>query len=255
MELKGCTAIVSGGASGLGEASATMLAESGANVAVLDVDVEKGNAMAARLGNACIYCQTDITSEQEVEAAVDRTVDTFGAVHILLNCAGVVGPSKVFSKKGPMPIDHFNSVLKINLSGTLILVKHAAERMTENQPNADGERGVVINTASVAAFEGQIGQVAYSASKAGVVGMTLPLAREFADYGIRVMTIAPGLFETPMLGDLPPAVAEALIKMVPFPKRLGRPSEYAAFVNQIIVNPALNGETVRLDHAIRMAAK
>lgn len=255
MDVEGRTAIVSGGASGLGEASARMLVENGANVAIIDIDAERGGAMAAELGKACIYCQADITAETDVRQAVALTADTFGAVHIALNCAGIVGPAKALSKKGTISFEHFSRVIQINLTGTLALVVHAADKMRANTPNADGETGVVINTASVAAFEGQIGQVAYSASKAGVVGMTLPLAREFADYGIRVVTIAPGLFETPMLAGLPPAVNEALIKMVPFPKRLGRPAEYASFVNQIITNPALNGETIRLDHAIRMAAK
>lgn len=255
MEISGATVIVSGGASGLGEASVRSLVEAGANAVILDVDVERGQALASELGTVAIFCKTDITNEDDVRQAVDRAADTFGSVQVALNCAGVIGPSKVITRKGGISIAHFNRVLQINLTGTLILTKVAAQKMMDNVPNADGEKGVVINTASIAAFEGQIGQVAYSASKAGVVGMTLPLAREFADYGIRVMTIAPGLFETPMLAGLPPEVNDALIKMVPFPKRLGRPSEYAAFVRHIITNAVLNGETVRLDQAIRMAAK
>lgn len=255
MKINGCTAIVSGGASGLGEASVRMLVEAGANVAILDVDTKRGENLSAEFGETVFFCQTDITDEEAVRLAVDRTLDSYGAVHIVLNCAGIIGPAKVLSKKGGINIEGFNRVIGINLTGSLALVKHAAEKMLSNTPNGNGEKGVVINTASIAAFEGQIGQVAYSASKAGVVGMTLPMAREFADYGIRVMSIAPGLFETPMLAGLPPAVNEALIKMVPFPKRLGRPSEYAALVNHIITNSALNGETIRLDQAIRMAAK
>jgi 3-hydroxyacyl-CoA dehydrogenase / 3-hydroxy-2-methylbutyryl-CoA dehydrogenase len=255
MEIKGCTALVTGGASGLGEASVRQLVADGANVAILDVEEDKGARVASELGSSVIFCKTDVTDDTSVKAAVDKAMEAFGGIHIALNCAGVIGPAKVLSKKGPMPIEHFNKVIQINLVGTLSVIKNAAEKMMANTPNADGERGVVINTASVAAFEGQIGQAAYSSSKAGVVGLTLPVAREFADYGIRVVTIAPGLFETPMISGVSDKVRESLIQMVPFPKRLGRPSEFAATVKHIIENPVLNGTTIRLDQAIRMSAK
>ena len=255
MQIKGCTAVITGGASGLGEASARLLVEDGARVAILDMDEKRGNQIAAELGDAAVFCKTDVTSEKDVEAAIAKTMDAFGAVHIALNCAGVAAPAKVLSPKGNIAVEHFNKVVQINLVGTLIVIKHAADKMTRNTPNADGEKGVVINTASVAAFEGQIGQAAYSASKAGVVGMTLPIAREFADLGIRVVTIAPGLFETPMMAGLSDKVRASLIQMVPFPKRLGRPEEYAATVKHIIENPVLNGATIRLDQAIRMAGR
>jgi NAD(P)-dependent dehydrogenase (short-subunit alcohol dehydrogenase family) len=255
MELKDKVAIVTGGASGLGEACARRFALEGANIGVLDMDEEKGSRLAAELGAQAIYCRTDVTSEQSVQAAVDSTVAEFGGIHLVINCAGVGTPAKVLGKNGPMALEHFNRVLEINLTGTINVIRLAAVKIVENTPNADGEKGVVINTASAAAFDGQIGQAAYSASKAGVAGMTLPIAREFAEYGIRVMTIAPGLFKTPMLESLPQKVQAALGQMVPFPKRLGKPSEFARLAEDIVKNPMLNGETIRLDGAIRMAAK
>ncbi len=255
MELKEKVAIVTGGASGLGEACARRFALQGANIGILDVDEEKGNRLAADLGAQAIYCRTDVTSEKSVQAAVDKTVEEFGGIHVVINCAGVGTAAKVLGKNGPMALEHFNRVVQINLVGTLNVIRLAAAKIVVNTPNADGEKGVVINTASAAAFDGQIGQAAYSASKAGVVGMTLPIAREFADYGIRVMTIAPGLFRTPMLESLPQKVQAALGQMVPFPKRLGKPSEFARLAADIVKNPMLNGETIRLDGAIRMAAK
>ena len=255
MELKEKVAIVTGGASGLGEACARRFALQGANIGILDVDEEKGNRLAADLGAQAIYCRTDVTGEKSVQAAVDRTVEEFGGIHVVINCAGVGTAAKVLGKNGPMALEHFNRVVQINLVGTLNVIRLAAAKIVVNTPNADGEKGVVINTASAAAFDGQIGQAAYSASKAGVVGMTLPIAREFADYGIRVMTIAPGLFRTPMLESLPQKVQAALGQMVPFPKRLGKPSEFARLAEDIVKNPMLNGETIRLDGAIRMAAK
>jgi len=255
MELKEKVAIVTGGASGLGEACARRFALQGANIGILDVDEEKGNRLAAELGVQAIYCRTDVTSEKSVQAAVDKTVEEFGGIHVVINCAGVGTAAKVLGKNGPMALEHFNRVVQINLVGTLNVIRLAAAKIVVNTPNADGEKGVVINTASAAAFDGQIGQAAYSASKAGVVGMTLPIAREFADYGIRVMTIAPGLFRTPMLKSLPEKVQAALGQMVPFPKRLGKPSEFARLAEDIVKNPMLNGETIRLDGAIRMAAK
>jgi 3-hydroxyacyl-CoA dehydrogenase / 3-hydroxy-2-methylbutyryl-CoA dehydrogenase len=255
MELKDKVAIVTGGASGLGEACARRFALEGANIGILDVDEEKGNRLAAELGAQAIYCRTDVTGEQSVQAALDRTVAEFDGIQVVINCAGVGTAAKVLGKKGPMALEHFNRVVQINLVGTLNVIRLAAAKIIENTPNPDGEKGVVINTASAAAFDGQIGQAAYSASKAGVVGMTLPIAREFADYGIRVMTIAPGLFKTPMLESLPEKVQAALGQMVPFPKRLGKPSEFARLAGDIVKNPMLNGETIRLDGAIRMAAK
>lgn len=255
MEIKGCTAVVTGGASGMGEACVRSLINDGAKVAIFDFDEERGNKVAAELGDSVIFCKTDVADEKTVQEAIDKTVDSFGAVHIVINCAGVVTPGKVLGKKGPISIEQFNRVIQINLIGSMNVIRLAVPKMVDNSPNEDGEKGVVINTASVAAFEGQIGQAAYSASKAGVVGMTLPLAREFADYGIRVVTIAPGLFDTPMLAGLPEKAKESLTKMIPFPKRLGKSSEYAQLAKHVIENPLLNGETIRLDSAIRMAAR
>jgi NAD(P)-dependent dehydrogenase (short-subunit alcohol dehydrogenase family) len=227
----------------------------GGKAAILDFDATKGEKLAAELENNVIYANTDVTSEESVQAAIKKTMDAFGAINVVINCAGVGDPGKVLSKKGPMALSYFNRVVQINLVGTFNVIRLAVEQMVKNTGNKDGEKGVIINTASVAAFDGQIGQPAYSASKAGVVGMTLPIARECADYGIRVVTIAPGLFNTPMLAQLPEAAREALGKMVPFPQRLGDPMEYAKMAQHIIENPMLNGEVIRLDGAIRMAAK
>lgn len=255
MEIKDSVAVVTGGASGLGEACVRSLLEKGGKVSILDFAEERGQKVASELGDAALFCLTDITKEEDVQAAINKTVEAFGAVHIAVNCAGVGIPAKVLGKEGPMSMDHFNKVVQINLIGTMNVVRLAAEKMVNNQGNDDGEKGVVINVASVAAFDGQIGQAAYSASKAGVAGMTLPIAREFAEYGIRIMTIAPGIFRTPMLEGLPENVQEALGKMVPFPQRLGEPSEFAALVQHIVENPMLNGEVIRLDGALRMAAR
>jgi NAD(P)-dependent dehydrogenase (short-subunit alcohol dehydrogenase family) len=255
MELDKKVAIVTGGASGLGEACVRQFISEGAAAAVLDLDGEKGRCLADELGPGVIYCETDVTSESSVQTAIDQALSSFGAIHVVINCAGVGTPAKVLGKNGPMALEHFARVVQINLTGTLNVIRLAAAKMVGNTPNADGEKGVVINTASAAAYDGQIGQAAYSASKAGVVGMTLPIAREFADYGIRVVTIAPGLFKTPMLESLPEKVQAALGQMVPFPKRLGKPPEFARLAGDIIANPMLNGETIRLDGAIRMAAK
>jgi len=252
MEVKGCVAVVSGGASGLGEACCRLLVQNGGKAAILDLTEDKGKQLAAELGDAAIFCKTDVTSTESVQAAVDRTMEKFGAIHAAVNCAGVGFPAKVLSKKGPMPMDHFNLVIQINLIGTMNVIRCAAEQMLKNTPNDEGEKGVVVNTASGAAFEGQIGQAAYSASKAGVVGMTLPIAREFADYGIRVVTIAPGLFDTPMVGGMTEEVRQSLIAKLLYPKRMGRPPEFALLVKQIIENPMLNGETIRLDGGVRM---
>ena len=256
MDRKNCVAVVTGGASGLGEAVIRDVVAKGGKASILDFDADRGEKIAAELGDAVIFCKTDVTDETSVQAAMDSTVAAFGGIYVAVNCAGVGTPKKVIGRDGnPMPIDFFNKVIQINLVGTMNVVRLAAVQMLKNSPNSDGERGAVINVASVAAFEGQIGQAAYSSSKAGVVGMTLPLAREFADHGIRCNAIAPGIFMTPMVAGLPEKAQEALAKMMPFPKRLGNPSEFAMLVGHIIENPMLNGETIRLDAAIRMAAK
>ena len=255
MEIKDSVAIVTGGASGLGEACVRNLLEKGGKVSIFDFAEARGQKIASELGDAVLFCMTDITKEADVQSAIDKTAEAFGEIHIAVNCAGVGTPAKVLGKEGPMSMDHFNKVVQINLMGTMNVVRLAAEKMVKNQGKKGGEKGVMINVASVAAFDGQIGQAAYSASKAAVAGMTLPIAREFAEYGIRIMTIAPGIFRTPMLEGLPENVQESLGKMVPFPKRLGEPSEFAALVQHIVENPMLNGEVIRLDGAIRMAAK
>ncbi|MEW5722454.1 MAG: 3-hydroxyacyl-CoA dehydrogenase [Thermodesulfobacteriota bacterium] len=255
MKLEGIGALITGGASGLGEAAARELMSGGARCALLDLDEAKGAALASALGGGAVFFKTDVTDEASVKAAVDGTIARFGAIHVVVNCAGIGLPAKVLGKEGPMSLSVFTKVIQVNLVGTFNVIRLAAARMTGNPPNADGERGVIINTSSVAAFEGQIGQASYSASKAAVAGMTLPIAREFAELGLRVVTVAPGLFDTPMLASLPDHVREALGQMVPFPKRLGRPAEYAALVRHIVENPMINGETIRLDGAIRMAAR
>ncbi|HEY5498104.1 MAG TPA: 3-hydroxyacyl-CoA dehydrogenase [Syntrophales bacterium] len=255
MQVKDCIAVVTGGASGLGEATVRNLASGGARVTIFDIEVDRGEALAKELGDNVVFANTDITSEESTQAGIKKAVDAFGGINVAVNCAGVGFAEKILSKKGPMSLDNFNKVLQINLAGTVNVIRLAVEQMVKNTPNEEGEKGVIVNTASAAAFDGQIGQPAYSASKAGVVGMTLPIARECAAYGVRVMTIAPGIFDTPMLALLPENAREALGKMVPFPQRLGRPSEYAKLVQHIIENTMLNGEVIRLDGAIRMAAK
>jgi 3-hydroxyacyl-CoA dehydrogenase / 3-hydroxy-2-methylbutyryl-CoA dehydrogenase len=255
MQIKDSIVVVTGGASGLGEACARSLSALGAKVAIFDIAVERGEKLAAELGGKVIFINADVTSDELSRAGMEKVVAAFGAVNAAINCAGVADPGKVLSKKGPMSLAFFNRVIQINLVGTLNIIRLAVEQMVKNTPNGEGEKGVIINTASVAAFDGQIGQAAYSASKAGVAGMTLPIARECADYGIRVMTIAPGLFDTPMMAGLPESVRVMLAQSTPFPKRLGRPVEYAALVRHIIENPMLNGECIRLDGAIRMTAR
>jgi NAD(P)-dependent dehydrogenase (short-subunit alcohol dehydrogenase family) len=255
MELRNNAFIVTGGASGLGAATARMIVENGGRVVIADVNESEGRALAGALGGAAQFVRTDVTDEASGKAAVAAALAAFGAVHGLVNCAGIVHGEKVVGKEGPHSLAGFARTIGINLIGTFNLLRLAAEAMTHNTPNADGERGVVVNTASVAAFDGQIGQAAYSASKSGVAGMTLPIARELARFGIRVMTIAPGIFETPMMASLTPEVRDSLGKMVPFPPRLGRPAEFASLVREIVANPMLNGEVIRLDGAIRMAPK
>ena len=253
MQIKDSVFIVTGGASGLGAGTARMLAAGGAKLVIADLNKSSGEALAAELGAR--FHETDVASEASARAAVDLALSAHGAVNGLVNCAGIAIGEKVLGKEGPHALASFARVININLIGSFNMIRLAAEAMSKGAPNAAGERGVIVNTASVAAYDGQIGQAAYSASKGGIVGMTLPIARELARFGIRVMTIAPGIFETPMLLGMPPEVQEALGKMVPFPQRLGKPAEYAALVRQIVENEMLNGEVIRLDGAIRMAPK
>ena len=255
MDLNGSAFLVTGGASGLGAATARMVAGSGGRVVVADLKEEEGRALARELGAAASFVRCDVTDEASGTAAVKAAVDAFGGLRGLVNCAGIVHAERIVGKEGPHTLAGFQRAIAINLVGTFNLIRLAAQAMAANEPNAEGERGVIVNTASVAAFDGQIGQAAYAASKAAVVGMTLPVARELARLGIRVMTIAPGIFETPMMASLTPEVQASLGRMVPFPPRLGRPGEFAQLVRAIVENPMLNGETIRRDGAIRMAPK
>ncbi|MGE5090122.1 MAG: SDR family NAD(P)-dependent oxidoreductase [Candidatus Levyibacteriota bacterium] len=255
MDIRQSGFIVTGGASGLGAATARMLVEEGGRVVIADLNEEGARALLRELGTAATFVRTDVTDETGAKAAVAAAVQDFGGVQGLVNCAGVVHQEKVVGKEGPHTLGGFARAIGINLIGTFNMIRLAADAMARNAPNAGGERGVVVNTASVAAFDGQIGQAAYSASKAGVVGMTLPIARELARFGIRVMTIAPGIFETPMVAGFSQELQDALGKMVPFPPRLGRPAEFASLVREIVGNAMLNGEVIRLDGAIRMAPK
>jgi NAD(P)-dependent dehydrogenase (short-subunit alcohol dehydrogenase family) len=246
METQGRTFLITGGGSGLGAAVAGNLAGGGANVVVADLEGEKNENVR--------FIETDVTDEESVQAAIDAALE-FGGLHGAVNCAGVASAEKVLGKEGPHALDSFNQVVQVNLIGTFNVARLAAAVMKENEPAEGGERGVIVNTASVAAFEGQIGQAAYAASKGGVVSLTLPLARELASHGIRVAAIAPGLFDTPMMAGLPEEARESLGNQVPFPSRLGKPEEYAALVRHIVENKMLNGEVIRLDGAIRMAAR
>ena len=252
MEIINSTAIITGGASGLGEATARALVSSGAQVALVDVDRDQGEQLAAELGNGAIFCPGNVTRDEEMDTAVARVKESFGTFHIVVNCAGVGGSVKVVGKDGIMPLERFNRTVEVNLHGTFIVIRATASTLMENTPNEEGERGVYINTSSIAAFDGQIGQAAYSASKGGVVSMTLTLAREFAANGIRIMTILPGIFDTPLLAKNPPKVRERLGRQVPFPARLGKPGEFASLVCHIVENPYLNGEFIRLDGGLRM---
>jgi NAD(P)-dependent dehydrogenase (short-subunit alcohol dehydrogenase family) len=255
MQLEGRTVLVSGGASGLGGATADMIVTAGGNAAILDINEASGRATVERLGDRAAFFRTDVTNSDEVQRAIDGTRQRFGALHGAVCTAGVVLAERVLGKEGIHPLEHFSRVIQINLTGTFNVIRLASAAMATNEPAPGGERGVIVTTASVAAFDGQIGQAAYSASKGGIVGMTLPIAREFARVGIRVMTIAPGTFDTPLLAGLPEAARQSLGQQVPFPSRLGRPSEYAALVRHIFENEMLNGEVIRLDGAIRMAPK
>src|SRR5205809_5025399 len=255
MKIAGAVALVTGGASGLGEATVAMVIENGGKAAILDRPGSAGEDVARRLGAQALFAAADVTSAEEVQAAVAKAVERFGAVHVCVNCAGVGAAMRTVTKQGPMPLDLFAKVIAINLTGTFNVLRLAAAQMAQNPPNEEGERGVIINTASAAAFDGQIGQAAYSASKGGVVGMTLPIARDLAALGLRVVTIAPATFDTPLLAMLPEAARESLGKQTPFPPRLGSPGEYARLARHVIENPMLNGETIRLDGALRMPPK
>ena len=255
MKISDARAVVTGGASGLGHAVARHIVAAGGRVCLLDVQEGPGQAAASALGANASFAKCDVTSETEVNAAMQTAAKNLGGLNLLVNCAGVIGAGRVLGKNGPMAGDFFTRVVHINLVGTFLCDKAAAALMQNNAPSADGERGVIVHTSSVAAFEGQIGQAAYSATKAAVSGMTLPIAREFAQFGIRVCSLAPGIFATPMLAGMPQDVQDSLGKQVPFPPRLGKPEEFAALVETIFEVPYLNGETIRLDGAIRMQPK
>jgi 3-hydroxyacyl-CoA dehydrogenase / 3-hydroxy-2-methylbutyryl-CoA dehydrogenase len=252
MKIQGCVALVTGGASGLGEATVRRLVGAGAHAVILDRPGSAGDDVARALGERAAFAPADVTSPEEVAAAVALAVERFGTIHVAVNCAGVGAAMRTVTKQGPMPLEIFAKVIAVNLTGTFNVLRLAAAQMARNTPNEEGERGVIVNTASAAAFDGQIGQAAYSASKGGVVAMTLPIARDLASLGIRVMTIAPGTFDTPMLAMLPDDQRQALAAQIPFPPRLGRPSEFAALACHIVENAMLNGETIRLDGALRM---
>jgi 3-hydroxyacyl-CoA dehydrogenase/3-hydroxy-2-methylbutyryl-CoA dehydrogenase len=255
MDATGAGALVAGGASGLGAATARALARAGAKVTIADLNAERGAALAGELGPAASFVEADVTDEAAVSAAVDRAAAAAGGLRVSVCCAGIGWAERVAHKRGPHNLEFFSNVVKVNLVGTFNVLRLAAAAMAENEPDGGGERGVCVNTASIAAYDGQIGQVAYAASKGGIVGLTLPAARDMAGRGVRVVTIAPGLFDTPLLAALPEEAREALGAGIPFPSRLGRPEEYAELVGQIVANPMLNGETIRLDGALRMPPK
>jgi NAD(P)-dependent dehydrogenase (short-subunit alcohol dehydrogenase family) len=252
MTINNNTFLISGAASGLGYASAQMIIENGGNAIIADINATLGTQAAQALGDKALFIHTDITSEASVQAALETAKKTFGTIQGAISCAGIGAAQRVLGKSGIHPLESFTRTIQINLIGTFNLLRLASEAMQHNLPNAGGERGVIINTASIAAYDGQIGQAAYAASKGGIVAMTLPIARELARFGIRVMTIAPGIFETPMLLNLTDQAKEALSKNIPFPSRLGKPNEYAHLVQHIIENTMLNGETIRLDAATRL---
>jgi NAD(P)-dependent dehydrogenase (short-subunit alcohol dehydrogenase family) len=255
VRIEGTSALVAGGASGLGEATARALVEAGASVTIADLNAEKGEALAGELGPSASFVAADVTDEAAVSAAVENAAGADGGLRISVCCAGIGWAERVAHRRGPHNLEFFSNVVKVNLIGTFNMLRLAAASMSENEPDPEGERGVCVNTASIAAYDGQIGQVAYAASKGGIVGMTLPAARDMASRGVRVVTIAPGLFDTPLLAALPEDARNALGAGIPFPSRLGRPEEYARLVAQIVANPMLNGETIRLDGALRMPPK
>jgi len=252
MQIAESTFIVAGGSSGLGTACVQMFSQCGANVVIADLNVEGGRRLAQESHSRIRFVHTDVTDESSVENAVDTALTAFGKLNGAVNCAGILTPERVLGKTGPQALENFSKVIRINLIGTFNVLRLAAAAMVRAEPNSNGERGVIVNTASVAAFDGQIGQASYAASKGGVASMTLPVARELARYGIRVVTIAPGIFDTPMMAGLPEQVRRSLSEQVPFPPRLGRPEEYAALVRHIIENMMLNGTVIRLDGALRM---
>lgn len=253
MDFNNRAVVVTGGGSGLGEATARVIAEQGGYPVILDLNEEKGQPIAMELNG--LFVKTNVTKEEEVQQAINMAIEKYGAIHGVVNCAGLGTSTRVVGKKGIFPLDEFNFVVQVNLVGTFNVIRLAAAAMANNDANELGEKGVIVNTASVAAFEGQIGQAAYAASKAGIVGMTLPIARDLASYGIRVMTIAPGIFNTPLMAMAPQEVKEALGKQIPFPPRLGEAPEFAHLVKAIFENPMLNGETIRLDGAVRMGPR
>jgi NAD(P)-dependent dehydrogenase (short-subunit alcohol dehydrogenase family) len=253
--LQGRTILVTGGASGLGGATVDMIVSAGGRAVIVDLKDEAGRARASGHGSSARFVKADVTSEGDVQAAIDLATTEFGQLDGVVNAAGIPAAERVLAKEGVQPLDHFSRVINVNLVGTFNVIRLAAATMANNAPTAGGERGVIVNTASVAAFDGQIGQAAYAASKGGIVALTLPIAREFARIGVRVMTIAPGTFDTPLLAALPDAARASLAQQVPFPPRLGRPEEYASLVRHIFENEMLNGEVIRLDGAIRMAPK
>ena len=259
MQLQNSTALITGGASGLGEATARLFLSQGANVVILDLNETSGKSLEQEFPGKLKFVKTDVADEVDVKLAVNAAVELFGSIQIVVNCAGIAIARKTIGKVdgiyGPHSLEVFEKTIRINLIGTFNVIRLAGFAMEKNEPNVEGERGVIINTASVAAYDGQMGQAAYAASKGGIVSMTLPIAREFAKAGIRVMTVAPGLFETPLLMDLPEEARISLGQQVPFPSRLGKPSEYALLAKSIVENPMLNGEVIRLDGAIRMGAK
>ena len=255
MDISGKTFVVTGGASGLGRATAEAILAAGGNAVVLDVNAETGAAAEQAMGAKARFAQADVTSEEQVKAAIDLAVSAFGGLHGVVNAAGIGPAAKVLGRNGPHPLDLFEKTLRINAVGTFNVIRLAAAMIAQNTPADNGERGVIVNTASIAAYDGQIGQPAYAASKGAIVAMTLPIAREFAQLGIRVVTIAPGIFDTPLLAGLPEPARVSLGQQVPFPSRLGRPPEYGALVRHIIENEMLNGEVIRLDGALRMAPK
>jgi len=255
MDTAKAKAIISGGASGLGLKTAEKIIDAGGMVVLLDLNSEQGNISAKKLGNNALFIKANVASEVEIQNAVNEANNFMNGVTLAVSCAGVASAARTLGREKPMPVEFFSQTIQVNLVGSFIVAKESANIMQKNEPNHDGERGVIINTASVAAYEGQIGQAAYSASKGGIVGMTLPLAREFARIGIRVNTIAPGIFKTPMVAGMTPELQESLGKQVPFPPRLGRPEEYADLVDSIYRNVMLNGETIRIDGAIRMQPK
>ena len=252
MEISNKVALITGGASGLGLATAETLLDAGAKIMLLDLNEDNAKSAVEKLGSNASYVIANVTDESSVQSAVDKTVEVFGGLHVVVNCAGIGSASKTVGKNGAHPLDYFKTVVDINLNGTFNVLRLAAVAMADNEPNEDGECGVIINTASVAAFDGQIGQAAYSASKGGVVGMTLPIARDLARMGIRINTIAPGIFDTPLMQLAPDKVRDPLLESTQFPHRFGQPSEFADLAVHIVENAYLNGETIRLDSAMRM---